>query len=357
MKTTLYKLLLLSIIIVVSSCKKSEEVPLNKPDDNALLATPAADGHLPLTVITIAGKYNTSGYADGIGDQARFTGVASIDLADDGSLYVADTYNHKVRKITMPNIVSTVNIPKSKLGESLYQPNVVRVQKDGTINIIAAVFDYLNLRSKFWIIKPGSTTSLTPPRHSNSYTYNYSYYELSKDPYNSFLFLGGMLDTYPNGSNYQEGIIEKFLPDSANTYGKDLYKLPTYVNDTQVPNVTSIFCGYNAVKYIIVNWHSIYKLTPSGVFKQLYPDHRFYSISDIVATKDSQTLYIAEDGAIKTITDGKIRYLVGPHKELKGRDGVGAKADVYAYALALSKDEGTLYFTDGHTTVRKILLR
>jgi hypothetical protein len=76
-----------------------------------------------------------------------------------------------------------------------------------------------------------------------------------------------------------------------------------------------------------------------------------------VATKDSQTLYIAESGAIKAVTDGKIRYLVGPHKELKGKDGVGANADVYAAKLALSKDESTLYFSDGHTTIRKLLLR
>jgi len=357
MRLKIYKSLLFTALIVLASCKKDVQEPSNKLSGEELrsantMALAAPDGHLPLTVITIAGKYNIEGYADGVADQSRLLGVSGIDLADDGALYVADTYNHRIRKITMPNIVSTIKIPKSSSEESLFQPSIVRVQKDGTINVLAAPYEYQNLHSKFWIVKQGSSTSLTPIRHRADYTY----YELEKDPYNNYLFIGGIKNTFTNGNDYQQAIIEKFLPDAEGSYGKDAIYLPQPAFST-IPDVTSLFCGYNAVKYIIIHSEKIYKLTPSGVYQELYRNHRFYQISDIVATKDSQTLYIAEQGAIKAITDGKITYLVGPHKELKGRDGVGAKADIYAFKLALSKDEGTLYFSDGHTTVRKLLLR
>jgi hypothetical protein len=350
-----YQIFFACALMVFSSCSKDEQSPLPALKSRELQEANAAttDGHLPLTVITIAGKYNQTGYADGVGDQARLFGASGIDLAEDGSLYVADVNNHFIRKITMPNIVSTVNIPKNNLGESLYRPNSVRVQKDGTINILASLYDYQNTHSRFWIIKPGSTVSLTPARH----TVNYSYYELEKDPYNNYLFMGGSKTNIVNGIGYPQSIIEKFLPDVDGTYGKDAYFPPTPSGYVNVPYVTSLHCGYNAVKYVILHSEIICKLTPAGVFQQLYRDHKFYQISDIVATKDSQTLYIAENGAIKAITDGKIKYLVGPHKELKGRDGVGANADVNAFQLALSKDEGTLYFSDGYATVRKLLLR
>ncbi|NCD71845.1 NHL repeat-containing protein [Mucilaginibacter agri] len=356
MKINIYKLIIISVVLSLSSCKKDElsnsVQPTNAKQGELQVATNAADGHLPLTVVTIAGKYNIEGYVDAAGDQARFLGVAGIDLADDGSIYLADTYNSKIRKITLPNIVSTVNIPPNSLGETLFQPNNIRVQQNGTINITAAEYEYQNQRSRFWIVANGATTSFTPPRHNTEYTY----YALAKDPYNSYLFTGGIRNTYPNGENFQQAFIEKFQPDAAGTYGKDTYYVPRPSGFDDVHDVTSLFCGYNAVKYIVLHSEKICKLTPSGVFQDLFPNQKFTQVSDIIANKDGKTLYIADNGAIKSIINGTVRYLVGPHTDLHGSDGVGPKADVYAFKMALSKDESTIYFTDGYSTVRKLLL-
>jgi len=50
---------------------------------------------------TIAGKPGVGGYTDGDGPVARFSGPVGLQVAADGSLIVADTSNHVIRKITI----------------------------------------------------------------------------------------------------------------------------------------------------------------------------------------------------------------------------------------------------------------
>jgi hypothetical protein len=51
-------------------------------------------------VTTIAGFPNSPGSADGTNNAARFNGPSAIAVDDSGSLYVADTINFTVRKVT-----------------------------------------------------------------------------------------------------------------------------------------------------------------------------------------------------------------------------------------------------------------
>lgn len=63
----------------------------------------AADG----SVTTIAGMAGMSGSADGTGTAARFNNPVGIALGPDGDLYVADTQNHLVRRVTVGGFVTT----------------------------------------------------------------------------------------------------------------------------------------------------------------------------------------------------------------------------------------------------------
>ncbi len=58
-------------------------------------------------VSTLAGD-GRPGERDGPGRTARFNGPIGIALAKDGSLYVADTYNDRIRRVGMDGMVSTV---------------------------------------------------------------------------------------------------------------------------------------------------------------------------------------------------------------------------------------------------------
>jgi sugar lactone lactonase YvrE len=59
-------------------------------------------------VTTVAGLARTSGIADGTGTAARFNLPIGITSDNTGTLYVADTFNHIVRKISPAGVVTTL---------------------------------------------------------------------------------------------------------------------------------------------------------------------------------------------------------------------------------------------------------
>ncbi len=59
-------------------------------------------------VSTVAGKTDTTGTADGTGTNATFNSPHGIACDRYGNVYVADRFNHKIRKIAPGNVVSTL---------------------------------------------------------------------------------------------------------------------------------------------------------------------------------------------------------------------------------------------------------
>ena len=61
----------------------------------------------PLTVVTLAGLAGISNATDGSGSAARFANPADLAVDAAGNLYVADAGNHTVRKVTPAGVVTT----------------------------------------------------------------------------------------------------------------------------------------------------------------------------------------------------------------------------------------------------------
>lgn len=69
-------------------------------------------------VSTVAGQGGNFGSEDGIGTSARFTGPAAIALDGLGNIYVADTFNHTIRKISGTGEVSTLVGLAQRIGKT-----------------------------------------------------------------------------------------------------------------------------------------------------------------------------------------------------------------------------------------------
>ena len=72
-------------------------------------------------VTTLAGSARSTGFYDGTGGAARFNLPYGVAVDGSGYIYVADTYNHCIRKVTPGGIVTT-------LAGSAYNPG----SADGT---------------------------------------------------------------------------------------------------------------------------------------------------------------------------------------------------------------------------------
>ena len=59
-------------------------------------------------VTTLAGLSGVSGFINNTGTAARFNNPRSITLASDGFLYVADTGNHAIRRVSLAGVVTTI---------------------------------------------------------------------------------------------------------------------------------------------------------------------------------------------------------------------------------------------------------
>lgn len=71
---------------------------------NQVISKILADG----TVIEMAGAAGISGSNDGIGTSARFNNPSGVAIDVSGNIYVADTGNHTIRKLTRGSVVTTV---------------------------------------------------------------------------------------------------------------------------------------------------------------------------------------------------------------------------------------------------------
>jgi sugar lactone lactonase YvrE len=93
------------------------------------------------SVSTLAGTAGSRGDADGTGSAARFNNPSGVAIDAAGNLYVADTYNETIRKITPSGVVTTlagsVGISGGNDGTGIYalfnQPGGVAVDASGNI--------------------------------------------------------------------------------------------------------------------------------------------------------------------------------------------------------------------------------
>src|SRR5205807_2456349 len=67
-------------------------------------------------VTTLAGTTGVTGTNDGVGDVARFNNPSGVAVDNNTNVYVADTFNHTIRKISTDGTVTTIAGSPGKYG-------------------------------------------------------------------------------------------------------------------------------------------------------------------------------------------------------------------------------------------------
>jgi hypothetical protein len=344
MKTKLIYAALVGFILFFSDCKKSDQIAPNADlKGNDLALDPLNAAGIPAnTVITIAGNPNERALVNGPFKTARFNEPMGIQfMRSSGDIYVADQLNNVIRKLSKTGIVSTFEIPKP--GDiPLMQPSYIGIQQNGFVNIICEGEEGF---SEARIYTPdGKLTAAISPFYA-------IFKGLAKDPYQDAFW-----------SSFNSSIIKFQKSTPTGEIGTDALQ---FTNDFLSPDepqqnhwsFETLFVGYNKVTYFATPAH-IYAHLQSGYTKEIFTNLTFTSITSIIANKDSHTIYVADNGYIKRIDDGRMSIVAGPNPTYHdNRDGVGSKADVHAFSLALGESEHVLYFSDlVASSIRKVIL-
>ena len=96
----------------------------------------------PAGVVTTLAGSGVAGYADGTGTAAEFINPQGVAVDPSGTVYVADTNNHRIRKITPAGVVTTLagsgtyGFAEGTGGSAQFNyPNSVAVDSSGTVYV------------------------------------------------------------------------------------------------------------------------------------------------------------------------------------------------------------------------------
>lgn len=124
-----YFLTTLCFLATLTNCNKEDDADID-PDTNQNSNT---------QVSTFAGS--SMGYIDDIGENAEFNYPTDLVADSQGNLYVADEYNHKIRKITPNGVVTTLagstdgDEDGTGVNAKFFNPSAITIDQDNNLYV------------------------------------------------------------------------------------------------------------------------------------------------------------------------------------------------------------------------------
>jgi len=331
--------------------------------DNHIIRKIGIDG----MVSTIAGKAGEPGSQDGVGEGARFRYPTSITVDEDGNLFVADTSNHTIRKITSNGVVTTLAGKANSWGSQdgtggqarFYRPTGIVRNSKGILYVIDVNGKVRQISKEGAVrtIAGGNEWGYADGKGEQALFYNPSDLAIDAD---------GNILVADTGND----AIRKVALDGTVT---TLIRQDKNANDADGPVASASISHPNGLAFdekgnlYVTAGRKICRISPGGMVDTVVkfidkraPDKfgRFLPLEQPgkVAPDNLGNLYLFDVGLVEKVdSKGEVTVFAGRSEQLGNVDGEGGQAR-FDEPLALALDaQGNIYLTDCKTsTVRKI---
>ncbi|WP_051313084.1 SMP-30/gluconolactonase/LRE family protein [Sporocytophaga myxococcoides] len=314
-------------------------------------------------VSTLAGN-GDAGSLDGTGTEARFIAPSSLVVDGTGTVYVADTRNNKIRKITPEGVVSTLAGKNTSgfadgAGADAMFSNPSGIAIDANGNLFVA--DYYN--DKIRKITPDGTVSTFAGSTDGRTNGDLSVAKFS-NPYGIAIDAEGNMYIGEEGNNVirkisKEGIVSTYAgtggigDKDGNATSANFYN----------PHGIAVDAAGNVYVADIRN-HKIRKVTQQGIVSTIggigyarsvdgtVPNVRFKSPTGVTINEQG-IIYIADEIKIRKLTPAGVATTLAGSDKYGSSDGTGAEATFNDIKGITIDAIGNLFVTDDHK-IRKI---
>lgn len=323
-------------------------------------------------VSTLAGSAGASGSSDGTGSAARFKSLQGVAVDTAGNVYVADTANRTIRKVTAAGVVTTLAGTAEQSGSTdgsgavarFSEPRGITVDSTGTLYVADYTAHTLRKVTSAGVVSTLAGRAGTPGTTDATGTAARFYY-----PSGVSVDSAGNLYVADTSNNTLRKITSAGIVSTLAGLAGRSSSVDATGSAARFEDPYALAADGSGNIYIAdATDHSIRKITPAGVVTTLAGSAGSFGSTDGtgsaarffgplgIAADSAGTVYVADTGnmTIRKITPaGVVTTFAGTAGSGGATDGTGAAARFSSpYGVAVDTT-GTVYVVDG-STIRKI---
>ena len=325
-------------------------------------------------VTTIAGTPGVPGHVDGTGQAAQFLLPAGVAVDSSGNVYVADTGNATIRKVTPAGVVTTLAGSYGVFGSTdatgylakFHGPTGIAVDGSGNLYVVDTINDTIRMVTQAGVV----TTLAGTPTVAGSADGTGAAARFNA-PFAIAVDGSGNLFVSDQGNNtirkIASGGVVTTLAGTAGTKGS----ADGSGGAAQFYNPAGVAVDGNDNVYVADNANdTIRKITAAGAVTTLAGSAGTAGSADGsggsaqfngpvgIASDSNGDLYVSDQGneEVRTVSpSGATATLAGYHYVLAGADGTGGNARFFRPDCSVVDSSGNVFVADtGEHTIRKI---